>query len=72
VTAAPDTVERLAADIERLLAEPHFFVDVVAIAPEGAYRDLLRAWGRVRARTPLARDEEGRYVVARAAAREAR
>lgn len=69
---ATDAVERLAGEIERLLAAPHFFVDVVALAPEGGYRDLLRAWGRVRERTPLARDEEGRYVLARAAGREAR
>jgi hypothetical protein len=57
-------IEALAARIERFLeAEPRFFVDVVALTPEGQYRDVLRAWGLVRDRRRLERDEVGRYVI---------
>ncbi len=60
-----DRLEALAGRIERFLTgEPHFFVEVVALTEEGEYRDLLRAWGLVRRRCALERDEEGRYVIA--------
>lgn len=58
------SVERLADEIERFLAgSPRYFAEVVTLAPEGRYRDLLRAWGVVRGRARLERDEEGRYAI---------
>lgn len=66
MTFAPpsDHLTELADRIERFLTgEPRFFVDVVALVPEGGYRDVLRAWGLVRERGRLARDDEGRYVI---------
>jgi hypothetical protein len=57
-------IATLAARIEQLLEEqPRFFVDVVALTPEGQYRDVLRAWGLVRGRRRLERDEAGRYLI---------
>lgn len=57
-------LEQLAARIERFLgAEPRFFVEVVGLTGEGEYRDVLRAWGLVRERSALERDEEGRYLI---------
>lgn len=57
-------VEALAVRIQRFLEEaPRFFVDVVGLTPEGEYRDVLRAWGLVRERCALQRDEEGRYLL---------
>jgi hypothetical protein len=60
-----ESVEALAQRIERFLAEQaRFFVEVVALTEEGRYRDVLQAWGLVRQRCPLERDEEGRYRLA--------
>jgi hypothetical protein len=57
-------IEELAARIERFLAEaPRYFVEVVALTPEGQYRDVLKAWGLVRDRRQLERDEVGRYLL---------
>jgi hypothetical protein len=66
MTSGRDTarIEDLAHRIEAFLAEaPRFFVEVVALTPEGQYRDLLRAWGLVRERCTLERDEVGRYLL---------
>jgi hypothetical protein len=64
----PESVEELARRIEGFLTEqPRFFVEVVALTEEGRYRDVLRAWGLVRERRPLERDEEGRYCIPPAA-----
>ena len=66
-----ESVEALAQRIERFLAEgDRFFVEVVALTEEGRYRDVLRAWGLVRERCRLERDEEGRYRLATPAAGE--
>lgn len=66
-----ESVEALAQRIERFLAEgDRFFVEVVALTEEGRYRDVLRAWGLVRERCRLERDEEGRYRLAAPAAGE--
>lgn len=60
----PESVEALAQRIERFLAEEaRFFVDVVGLTEEGRYRDVLQAWGLVRQRCRLERDDEGRYRV---------
>ncbi len=63
-----ERIGALARRIEQMLeAGPHFFVDVVSLTPEGGYRDVLRAWGLVRDRGRLERDEEGRYLIRPAA-----
>ena len=68
--AGAETVDALAARIEAFLAEgARFFVEVVGLAEEGRYRDVLQAWGLVRQRCALERDEEGRYRLAGAPAR---
>lgn len=60
--AAPESVDALARRIEQFLAAaPRFFVDVVALTEEGRYRDVLQAWGLVRERCQIERDDEGRY-----------
>ena len=60
----PARIEELAARIERFLADaPRYFVEVVALTPEGQYRDVLQAWGLVRDRRQLERDEAGRYLI---------
>ncbi len=55
----------LVADIERQLAEPTYFRDVLAMARSRPYRDVLRAWADVRGRLALDRDELGRYWIKR-------
>lgn len=67
--AADGRLETLARRIEAFLTgQPRFFVEVVALTAEGEYRELLQAWGLVRRRSVLERDEEGRYVIAPAPA----
>lgn len=57
-------VGELAATLRRALAEePRFFGELVRLVPEGAWRDLLRAWGVVRSEGALERDDEGRYFI---------
>lgn len=56
---------RLVSEIERLLAEPAYFRDVLAMARDKPYRDVLRAWADVRNRLALDRDELGRYWIKR-------
>jgi hypothetical protein len=64
MTSADPSIETLARRIEEFLTEqPRFFVDVVALTDEGRYRDVLRAWGLVRERGRLQRDEQGRYLL---------
>lgn len=53
----------LVADIERHLAEPTYFRDVLARARDCPYREVLRAWADVRTRLHLERDELGRYWI---------
>lgn len=64
MTSTDESIEALARRIEEFLAEqPRFFVDVVTLTDEGRYRDVLRAWGLVRERGRLQRDEQGRYML---------
>ncbi len=58
------TDELYAAEIEKMLAAPVYFRDVVERFEGRSYRALLRAWGVVRERRALERDELGRYVLA--------
>jgi hypothetical protein len=46
-----------------LRAKPVFFIDLVRAFPETPYRTLLLAWGEVRERHRLARDDEGHYLL---------
>lgn len=62
-------VEALARRMEEALTgQARFFVELLALAEEGRYRDVLRAWGLVRRRCALERDEEGRYRLAASSA----
>lgn len=64
MTSTDQSIAALARRIEEFLAEqPRFFVDVVKLTEEGRYRDVLRAWGLVRERGRLQRDEQGRYML---------
>ena len=64
MTSADPSIEILARGIEEFLTEqPRFFVEVVTLTDEGRYRDVLRAWGLVRERGRLQRDEQGRYLL---------
>lgn len=55
-----DLVARIA---ERLRERPLFFADIARDFEGVPWRDLLRAWGAVRTRFPLERDEEGHYRI---------
>jgi hypothetical protein len=60
---APD-VQRMAEEIARALhAGPLFFMDLVRAHREAPYRTLLLAWGEVRDRYRLSRDDDGRYFL---------
>ncbi|MBI4493602.1 MAG: hypothetical protein HY690_12500 [Chloroflexi bacterium] len=57
-------VEVLVQRILRRLSEgPALFFDLLVELEDAEYRDILLAWGRVRERTPLERDDQGRYVL---------
>jgi 2,5-furandicarboxylate decarboxylase 1 len=47
----------------RLRAGPAFFLDVVEALPGADYREILRAWGRLREADGVERDAEGRYLL---------
>lgn len=50
--------------IARIMAEPVQFSQLVDQHREVPWPDFLRAWGEVRSRTDLTRDEDGRYLFA--------
>ena len=64
---APGTnaeVGRMVESIVAMLrARPVFFMDLVRAHRDAPYRVLLRAWGEVRARHALSRDDEGHYFL---------
>lgn len=61
----PADVARLADAIVAALRErPLLFMDLVRAHRDVPYRTLLLAWGAVRDRERLARDDEGRYRLA--------
>jgi hypothetical protein len=63
-SAAAADVARLADAIVAALREkPLFFMDLVRAHRELPYRTLLLAWGVVRERERLGRDDEGRYLL---------
>jgi hypothetical protein len=53
----------LVRDIEHVLTKPVFFKDILARFSNKEYRSILRAWGDIRLRVPLSRDESGRYWI---------
>jgi hypothetical protein len=64
MTTTDTSITALARRIEEFLTEqPRYFVEVVTLTEEGRYRDVLRAWGLVRERGHLQRDEQGRYLL---------
>ena len=57
-------VRRMAESITVMLrAKPVFFMDLVRAHREAPYRTLLLAWGQVRDRHALSRDDEGHYFL---------
>jgi len=50
--------------VEELRQTPRHFAEVVDAHPDVAWRDLLNAWGEVRAAGVLGREEDGRYRIA--------
>ena len=61
---APE-VQRLTAEIAGTLrAGPVFLMDLVRAHRDAPYRTLLLAWGEVRERYRLSRDDDGRYFLA--------
>ena len=65
------TTSDLAAEVGRVAEamtamvreKPVFFIDLVRAFPDTPYRTILLAWGEVRERHRLARDEEGHYLL---------
>lgn len=56
---APDP--KLIKAIEDCLRKPIFFRDIIEATNNCPYRNVLQAWGDVRTRLNLKRDEHGRY-----------
>jgi hypothetical protein len=62
---AADIVRLDGAIVAALLERPLLFMDLVRAHRDVPYRTLLLAWGAVRDRERLARDDEGRYFLPR-------
>jgi hypothetical protein len=56
----------LVRELERFLAEPVFFKDVLTRFSQHKYREILLAWSEIRSQFELERDESGRYWIKRA------
>ena len=52
---------KLVKTIEDCLRKPVFFHDIIQATQHCPYRNMLQAWGDVRTRLVLERDEHGRY-----------
>lgn len=63
--AAADIARLDSAIVTALLERPLLFMDLVRAHRDVPYRTLLLAWGAVRDRERLARDDEGRYFLPR-------
>ena len=61
--AAADVAQVADAMVAALRTRPLFFMDLVRAHRDVPYRTLLLAWGAVRDREKLARDDEGRYFL---------
>ena len=54
----------LAQDILRdLKAKPRQFSEIVDAHRDIAWRDFLRAWGEIREKNILQRDDDGQYLI---------
>jgi hypothetical protein len=63
-SSPPAEVARVAAAMTALLrAKPVMFMELVRAHPDVPYRTILLAWGEVRERHRLERDEEGNYFL---------
>lgn len=49
--------------LSRLQQGPASFGELLAGLADAEYRDILRAWGRLREQIPFQRDEDGRYLL---------
>ncbi len=49
--------------VEELRTRPRHFAEVIEVHPDVAWRDLLKAWGEVRAAGVLGREDDGRYRI---------
>ncbi|MBI2202962.1 MAG: hypothetical protein HYU41_03775 [Candidatus Rokubacteria bacterium] len=49
--------------VAALRERPHHFGELVEAHMDTPWRDLLRAWGEVRAADVLGRDQTGRYLI---------
>ena len=60
------TIDALGDRIAALLAaRPLTFYELLRELPDVEYRAILQAWGALRERHALARDDHGRYLLAR-------
>lgn len=67
-SSPPAEVAQLAEAITALLRQrPVMFADLLRVFPDAPYRTILLAWGQVRDRHRLARDDEGNYLLPPAA-----
>jgi len=60
---APEVDQMVEQITAALRARPLFFMDLVRAHREAPYRTLLLAWGEVRERHTLSRDDDGRYFL---------
>jgi hypothetical protein len=62
-----DDERRIEALAERIVARlgerPALFYELLVEFDDAEYRDLLRAWGTIRERMALERDEHGHYLL---------
>lgn len=63
-SSRPDVEQMAQAIVATLRARPAFFMDLVRQYRAEPYRTLLLAWGVVRGRHRLSRDDDGRYFLA--------
>ena len=58
------TIDAVADRMAALLAaRPLTFYELLRELPDVEYRAILQAWGALRERRALARDEHGRYLI---------
>ena len=62
---APEVARLAEAIVAALRERPRHFMDLVRAHRDLPYRTLLLAWGVVRDREHLERDDEGRYFLRR-------
>ena len=65
MTDPASSATELVSRIEKVLAEPVYFRQVLDATAAYRYRDVLAAWSEVRSRHALQRDEHGRYCLPR-------